>query len=150
MESHGVKCMTRNYFSNSDGVILVCNQSKLTTLQDLIGWIQAVNENSYVSTPVFALWCNAVDQYSGVEVTDELLESFVKEHSVCLSTKLPDMKETVVKSYRQLIEVVHLSSAFGRQAGVVVDCGAKVCCPPLPKDQSKQSDRGGNQWCNCS
>lgn len=155
MESYGVKCMTRNYFSNSDGVILVCSQSKLTSLQDLIGWIEAVNETSYDRKPVFALWCSAMDQYRSVEVMDELLESFVNEHSVCFHERLPNMKETVVKSYKQLIKAVHLSSATSRRTSVVMDSATKVCCSPLPEDQSKISwklkqNTKGSRWCNCS
>ena len=146
--------MTRNYFANCNGVILVCDQSKLTTLQDLSGWIQAVNENSYTCKPMFTLWCNATDQYRGVEVTDELIESFVKEYNVCSYTLLPDMNVAVIKSYRDLIEKIYLyvsnqADDEGRGSGIYTVCSS------LPKDLTKKcvsltQDNKDTRWCPCS
>ena len=159
MESHGVKCMTRNYFYGCNGVILVCDQGKLTTLQDLIGWIKAVNENSGTSSPVFTLWCNVVDSYSGVEVTDELMEAFAKEHGVRLYTRLADAGE-VVGSYRKLVESMHLSWALSGQDDDASRGGRALGTlhplPPIPGDQAKQcvsltrDDDRDNRWCHCS
>lgn len=116
VESHECRFKTRSdYFCSCDGVILVCTQSRLTTLQDLTRWIQDVNENSFASRPVFTLWCNAIDQYQGTEVTEDLMESFANEHDVCFHARLPDMNNTVIRNYKQLLQIVHLTFASCKQ-----------------------------------
>ena len=111
MEQSGLVNMSRTYFSQCVGVILVYDKGNLSSLFDLKDWVRRVEDSQWASSLVLSLWCNDTGEYPN-EVTEENRTDFTQTCSHPIPTHLVfdvNAKEgcNVDESYRQVIAAIH-------------------------------------------
>ena len=118
----GVQTMTRSYFREAIGVILVYDTSNLESLNKLHTWVEVTREACiYSKHLVFAIWgnekgahyssvCNPVKDYNLQDLI-RTLPIQVDEHLVCQmngmdQTAVADSYETLVRTIQSRIKKI--------------------------------------------
>ncbi len=122
MELKGIRNVTRSYFRQSVGVILVYDIGNYETLEKLDGWIQSAKDSfswkweDYIS---FMVWGNDRDQPVN-SVSTEILSEFVArnglEGDVCCEVN-GHSGANLFESYYTLIQKLHTELTRHRNAG---------------------------------
>lgn len=111
MEQSGLINVSRTYFSQCVGVILVYDKGNLSSLFELKHWVRRVEGSQWASSVVLSLWCNDKGEYPN-KVTEENRTDFIRNCSPPIPAHLVfdvNAKEgcNVDESYRQVIAAVH-------------------------------------------
>ena len=112
MEHNGINNVTRSYFRQAVGVILVYDAGNRETISALTDWMLCVKENfswQWQSYITFALWENDRDQPMN-PVTPEDLNTFIAGNGlskeVCYSVSAYT-GSNLFESYQSVLEKVH-------------------------------------------
>ena len=112
MERNSVLSVSRSYFTQCTGVILVYKKGDLGSLWDLDRWWQSAHQYSeWNKSLVFSLWCNDMDSYAADEIEPGQKEDFVKKwkipaelvFDVCAKE---DDGDNVKETYRKVVMAV--------------------------------------------
>ena len=82
MEKHGIKNMTKSYFAQCNGMILVYDRSNTDTLYELKNWMSEANSSCCTSGVLFSMWGN--DRGGTCDVSEENATFFATEYGIPL------------------------------------------------------------------
>ena len=112
MESNSVNSMTKSYFAECVGVIMVYKKGDIQSLMSLDQWWnRAVAQSQFCSCLVFSLWCNDIGGDDSDEVTDDHIQKYVKKWSIPSELMFninPDHDDEISLqiNYKKLVEAV--------------------------------------------
>lgn len=111
MEQRGLVNMSRTYFSQCVGVILVYDKGNLSSLFDLKNWVRKAGDSQWAGSLVLSLWCNDKGEYPN-EVTEENRTDFTRTSPHPIPAHLVfdvNAKEgcNVDESFEQVIAAIH-------------------------------------------
>lgn len=110
MEVHsGSIGVTKSYFHDSDGVILIYKKSDPPSVTQLSEWAKVARENS--KDCIFSMWCNNVaGQFGSGPSTRDIIEAFKRAYEIddrLSFTYTTEDKISIQDSFRHFVQHIH-------------------------------------------
>ena len=126
MEKNNVFSMSKSYFNECVGVILVYKKGDFQSLVELDKWWQRTREISqWKESLVFSLWCNEMDNYSD-EIGPKHREEYIDRWKIPpelvfdVSADADDDGEYVRQSYRAVVAAVRAKCSNSVETSAIV------------------------------
>ena len=149
MEQHGVNAMTKSYFRQRIGEILVYNTKDLGSLIDLQEWIQISQQVRTWNGLVFAVWGN---ESSGLEersatVDSEAVRQLIEPTGIHVDEDLyctvnSETGESVLESYQKIIAAIHAKFSQTKSGGSPATADRSI--------QVQDKEQPAKWYSNCS
>ena len=162
MEKNSVLSMSKSYFTECVGVIMVYRKGDVQSLMELDSWYtRIIDHTQYSNSLVFSLWCNDVESFSD-EISDEHREGYMSKWRISPGLSFhfssgEEEGEPVLEQYKTFVRAVVDKCNVGRKTRRVSLQAAPVSQstgnserinlqdPSINNAQKKSSDRG----CGC-
>lgn len=110
MEKNDILSMSRSYFAQCVGVILVYKKGDMESLLELKQWANRAQESEWCGSVVFSLWCHNMGSYSD-EVTPEHRQQIAASWGIppelVFDVNAAADGRNVKQSYQQVVATVH-------------------------------------------
>lgn len=110
MEKNDIMSMSRSYFTQCVGMILVYKKGDQSSLFELRKWVNRVQESEWCDSVVLSLWSHDMGTDCD-EVSPELRDSFIDTlnipHELVFEVNVAEEGRNVTQSYEQLVAAVH-------------------------------------------
>ena len=116
MEKNSINSMTKSYFIECVGVMMVYKKGDLGSLIKLDAWWTRANESQFCRSLVFSLWCNDIDRSEDeTEVSEEHVRQYAAKWKVPCDLVFnidpgEDDRESVTVKYKKLVKAVREKS----------------------------------------